>query len=102
MDVLVKMAELANRLDEMGHTKYADDITRIMITAKKKMTSEGDDYLGGATERFKSSFEGFARRMEGPTARGRMKEKGVKERKVSVILDRMEQAIDELNQTVLS
>lgn len=99
MDVLVKMAELADKLDEMGQTKYADEITGIMVTAKKKMKGDSSDYLGDASGRFQSTFDSFARKIEGPTARGKMREKGVKERKVSVILDRIEEAISELNKT---
>jgi hypothetical protein len=100
-DVLVKMAELADRLDEYGCFVQADKITDIMKVAKKKMdgNSSGADneYLASAAERFQSVFDSFARRVEGPTARKQMVDAGIHGRKVAVILDKIDDSIKELS-----
>jgi hypothetical protein len=92
-ETLVKMASVANALDEAGYYEDADTITEIMKTAKKKIDT---NYSSGIVDRLYDSFNSTARRLEGPTARRELRDAGIEPRKLARHLDELNEKMDQI------
>jgi len=96
-DLLVKMASVADSLDEAGYYKEADTITEIMKRAKKKIDTS---YVDKAIGRMEDTFNSIANRLEGPTASRSLSEAGVSRRQLASYLVEMENTLGKIRSMV--